>query len=244
MNMKLILQDPAVLIATGVILIALVPLFWAFGRLFKKAPSSDEELFAGESPDLSKTDDLFGARPPVRQEPLPPTYPEFSVAPPRDSRSATPAPSAPTKEMVERLDSMSQRLNDMQVVLQRQSTGAAAGTPMSMETIDKLLKIISNVTQQVDQLQRSMGVTPAAPASGAALQSTGLAGPPAGQATPPQGAPRPSPAAVPNSAAEGTQMIPGPGRGIGVAGGALSRPSPAQKPTSGPGGPTTPPPGK
>ena len=64
--------------------------------------------------------------------------------------------------MASRLDNMTQKLSDMQIVLQRQAAGAPAGTPLTPETIDKLLKIIGNVTQQVDVLQKSLGA-PAMP---------------------------------------------------------------------------------
>jgi hypothetical protein len=84
-----------------------------------------------------------------------------------------PVPVAPaiSQEVAERLDSMTQRLSEMQTVLQKQAAAPAStpaanspggvGQGFSPETIDKLLKIIGNVIQQVDVLQKSLKAPPA-----------------------------------------------------------------------------------
>jgi len=243
--MKINFQDPAIAISLGVVLIGLAFFIWAVGKLFKKASPLDDSLLGSETlpPSPSGADELFSARQTLTPEPNNPLYKEFGVSPDPDIRPSpggkerTVAPSV-SKEMVERLDNMTLRLTDMQAVLQRQGTTAAAGSPMSPETIDKLLKIISSVTQQVDFLQRSLGAAPAAasPPSAAPMPTgqtslpTGQAGQPSGQASTPKPAPS---SATP------------PVRGIGVAGGALSRQAPAQKPTPAPGSAaSTPPPEK
>src|SRR4029077_16601435 len=150
-------------------------------------------------------------------------------------------PAAPpvSREMVERLDGMSQRLTEMQTVLQRQAS-SPAGTSLSAETLDKLLKIIGNVTLQVDILQSSLGATPSATPKPLETISTAAAAanpPPASNPAAETGssaAPSASPASTPKPTAPG-------GRGIGVAGGALSSfPRPGAKPGTGPGS-TSPP---
>lgn len=161
--MKIDFQDPAILIPIGVILVCFFALIWAIGQLFKKTPVNDPLLDLTGLP----SNDEFSL--PAQVSPA--SVPEFalpSTPPPLQPSviakpmmpAAGPAP-AQGREMVERLDMMSQRLNDMQVVLQRQANTAPAGTPLSPETIDKLLKIVGSVTQQVDLLQKSLGGLPA-----------------------------------------------------------------------------------
>jgi hypothetical protein len=212
--MKINFQDPAILIPVGVILIGLVLFFWAVGKLFKKSASVEDYAVGEPLAPNAGTDDLFSAAPiedlPRRNNEFVPPPPETRPSPARDALPAV------NKEMSERLDSMTQRLSDMQAVLQRQAGAVPAGSPLTPETIDKLLKIIGNVTQQVDALQRSLGATPTTPA-----------------ATP---APGPSPAQPPRPAAAPATGAPG-GKTIGVAGGALSglgRTNPASPPGAGP----------
>ena len=135
-------KDPVVLICSGIIFVGFLGLVWAvakFRRLMKLMPAGGNPAnpsFPG-IPDLRGFD--LGLRPPA-------------------------APQAPaiTKDVADRLDSMTQRLSEMQSVLAKHSTAAPAdpggvvGQGFSPETIDKLLKIIGNVIQQVDILQKNL----------------------------------------------------------------------------------------
>jgi hypothetical protein len=135
-------KDPVVLICSGIIFVGFLGLVWAvakFRRLMKLMPAArnpaDEPLSA--TPDLRGFD--LGIRPPAVAH----------------------APTV-TKDVADRLDSMTQRLAEMQAVLVKQSSaapadaGGAVGQGFSPETIDKLLKIIGNVVQQVDILQKNL----------------------------------------------------------------------------------------
>jgi len=158
--MNPLLTDPVVLICGGVILVGLVCLIWAIGKFRRlKAPAAVPprlDDLAAEVEGLPRVD--FSA--PAMTPPAP-------VAPP--------AP-AVAREVADRLDGMTQRLAEMQAVLLKQSSAAPAdsgtvGQGFSPETIDKLLKIIGNVMQQVDILQKNIhptkepGLTAAAPES-------------------------------------------------------------------------------
>jgi cell division protein FtsN len=211
--MNIRFQDPAFLIPIGIIILGVILLLWAIGKLFKKAPSAEEFAVQDSLLPPAGNNELFGDMTP----PAP-----VAVRPPTPIREKETGP-AVNKEMVDRLDTMAQRLSDMQTVLQRQAGAVPAGSPLTPETIDKLLKIIGNVTQQVDALQRSLGVTPTTPAPAAT---------PAAAPTIPQAA---SPAASP--AAPGVPPATGGGKPIGIAGGALS--GLGRKPTTPP--PGTPP---
>lgn len=149
MNPQL-LKDPVVLICVGIIFIGFVVLLWAIGK------------FRTLGSDSAKTDSL---------DDLIPTTPNLPDIEFRPSERLTPA-SAPSpamavsKEVADRLESMTQRLTEMQSVLMKQSASASAqsstagnagvGQGFSPETIEKLLKIIGNVIQQVDVLQKSI----------------------------------------------------------------------------------------
>jgi hypothetical protein len=153
--MKALLTDPVVLICSGIIVVGIIGFFWATGK-FRR--------LGAESSQSDGTDDLL----------MPSTdLPEISIQSPFPN-ARMPAPSAPStsgsgpvvsKDVADRLESMTQRLSEMQSVLMKQSaagTGAAGapaggvGQGFSPETIDKLLKIIGNVIQQVDILQKSL----------------------------------------------------------------------------------------
>jgi hypothetical protein len=202
-TMKIDYQDPTILIPVGIILIGLALFFWALGKLLKKSTGSG-----------LPGDDLLTS--PAGSDPLPPlpdlnapSVSSFDFKPP--ARESAPSAVVPNREISERLENMNQRLADMQTVLQRQATTAAPGTPLSPETIDKLLKIIGNVTQQVDVLQKSLGITPSSA--------------PAASAPPPSQAPA-APSANPPAA----------GKRFGVLGGALSafpKTGPGQAPPGG-----------
>ncbi len=79
-----------------------------------------------------------------------------------DFQATAPVPTAVSPDVItDRLDTMVQRLGDMQNMLLRQANQPTpAGLPP--ETIDKLLKIIGNVVQQIDVLQKNMGAAPTA----------------------------------------------------------------------------------
>ena len=144
---KALLTDPVVLICAGVVFIGVIALFWAIGKL---------KNMGSAIPDESPVADLIASASPLSEidirSPETPSRPPVAVAP------------AVSKDVADRLETMSQRLSEMQTVLMKQSTtsasGAAGGAPVgqgfSPETIDKLLKIIGNVIQQVDVLQKNL----------------------------------------------------------------------------------------
>jgi hypothetical protein len=142
-------KNPIVWICLGVILLGAVAFLWAVMQLFKSEPQrnvssaqDDLGLAAGES----ATDDLLSDPLAIAKEPV------------RAPSAATGGPVS--REVADRLESMSQRLAEMQNVLARQSgdAPAGAGQGFSPETVDKLLRIIGNVTQQVDILQRALNI--------------------------------------------------------------------------------------
>jgi hypothetical protein len=154
--MKSLISDPVFLISGGILIAGLIAFFWAVGK-FRR--------LAVEGMVSDSTDDLL---------PAAPDLPDIDFrAPVQQTRTSTfvPAP-APTstvsKDVAERLESMTQRLSEMQTVLLKQSAAASTAAPggapsgvgqgFSPETIDKLLKIIGNVIQQVDILQKSTNV--------------------------------------------------------------------------------------
>jgi hypothetical protein len=151
--MKDLFADPVILISCGVMLMGIIGLFWGIAK-FRRMKSA--------APAGKATDELFPAGPDLRDI---------------DFRAPTLAPAATvSKDVAERLDSMTQRLSEMQSVLMKQSAGGGApgqagtaagglGQGFSPETIDKLLKIIGNVIQQVDILQKSMNMPKDAPAT-------------------------------------------------------------------------------
>ena len=151
-----LLTDPVVLICAGIIVIGLAAFFWAVGKW--------RRLGAPVLDDTAPIEDLIPSDP----SPLP----EIDIRPPempfrQAAPAAAPAP-AVSQEVAERLETMTQRLSEMQTVLMKQSAaapGGPAGAPggvgqgFSPETIEKLLKIIGNVIQQVDILQKSLNLT-------------------------------------------------------------------------------------
>lgn len=166
MNFNSSLTDPLVLICIGVLVIGLVFLFWAIGRLRKKSEPVAEDyasLPEDSAPISEPVSAIEREEPPMRAQ----------------ERAPTPAPApvqtAATREVAERLDLMAQRLADMQNVLSKAAVpqvgpgpAGAMGQGFSPETIDKLLKIIGNVIQQVDILQKSMDLKPSTPPPGKA----------------------------------------------------------------------------
>ena len=151
-----LLTDPVVLICTGIIVIGVITLFWAVGK-FKNSSTTTEFV---------PVDDLVAPASAPASDPVPEIDLKTPEFPTRPTRMSAPAVSG---DVAERLEAMTQRLSEMQSVLMKQSAGAAvgagAGTAGAMgqgfspETIDKLLKIIGNVIQQVDILQKSLNLT-------------------------------------------------------------------------------------
>jgi hypothetical protein len=140
---KSLLTDPVVLICSGIIVAGLVGLFWGIGK-FRRVMSA--------SPGRGSFDDALSSAPEARD--LDFRAPVIGSAP---------AASAVGKDVAERLESMTLRLAEMQAALTKQSSGAGSpaaaggvGQGFSPETIDKLLKIIGNVIQQVDILQKNL----------------------------------------------------------------------------------------
>lgn len=146
---KSLLTDPIVLGCVGVMVAGLLGLIWALGRFRKlAAPSPDDAVFQDPIASISSLPDIPAARP----SPIPVSVPTPSASP------------AVSREVADRLESMTQRLSEMQNVLMKQASGGAPGAPaaggmgqgFSPETIDKLLKIVGNVIQQVDILNKSL----------------------------------------------------------------------------------------
>jgi hypothetical protein len=136
--------DPVILICAGVICIGLVALIWAiyrFRHLSKSLPA-----------DKSASGGRVGA--------MPDTFGLDLGIPPLPMSAPAPSP-AVSKEVADRLEGMTQRLAEMQAVLTKQSSAPSTepggvGQGFSPETIDKLLKIIGNVVQQVEVLQKNL----------------------------------------------------------------------------------------
>jgi len=153
--MKPFLSDPVVLICSGIFLIGFFTFFWAIAK-FRRLLKSTSASTASFDDILSPSADMSGLNrgtPPVRSS-------SFSTP-----VSAGGSSTVVSKEVSDRLDGMTQRLAEMQALLNRQASTApsdpsahagAMGQGFSPETIDKLLKIIGNVVQQVDILQKNL----------------------------------------------------------------------------------------
>ncbi len=148
--MKALLTDPVVLICSGVIIFGIIGLLWAIGK-FRRMTSPEAEI--GE-PDNNLL-------------PVEASIPEIDYgAPVLSTPAARSSPAPISRDVSDRLESMTQRLAEMQSVLMKQSANASAaqgaaggvGQGFSPETIEKLLKIIGNVIQQVDILQKNINV--------------------------------------------------------------------------------------
>jgi len=142
------LTDPVVLICSGIIVVGLIGLFWAIGK-FSRLESA---------PRVEQPMDDFSRAMTNRMG--------LDFTPPSKPLSSPVVPAVPgvTEEMANRLESMTQRLAEMQAVLAKQSSDAGAapgavGQGFSPETIDKLIKIVGNVIQQVDILQKSLNLS-------------------------------------------------------------------------------------
>ena len=218
MNMNF--HDPAVMISVGVIFVGFGLLIWAINKLRQKAPHQEARDFLNpRSSKASAVDDLFTGRSVDRGTA---SFSEFAPSPEAPPAKSRPPLPAINKEMMERMDAMTQRLSDMQNLLQRQANNpAAAGTTLTAEAIDKLLKIIGNITQQIDFLHRSMGPPSAETASPApvAIETISAA---AAVANPPPTATKPAGAASTSAPSSPPSPLKPGAKTIGVVGGALS----------------------
>jgi hypothetical protein len=158
--MKPIIGDPVVLLCGGIILIGFFSLIWAilkFSRLGKTG-----------TPSQTRFDDILSSTDALRA-------PDLGITPARSfapsaSTSGAGSPTIVSKEVADRLDGMTQRLAEMQMLLSKQPAAdpaghAGMGQGFSPETIDKLLKIIGNVIQQVDILQKNINPSKDGPSS-------------------------------------------------------------------------------
>jgi hypothetical protein len=234
--MDFIKQDPLIVALLGGIFFCSAILFWLVGKL-KKKPSA-------LSPDWAAP--RAGAEPPaptsLLDENLRSPFAVPDVAEPKAEvriEPGRPAAAAPmtgrpgaalamSREVADRLEGMNQRLVEMQAVLMRQTgssapaqAGAAVhsvGQGLTPETIDKLLKIIGNVMQQVDVLQKGLtpakgaSTSPPAPAGGApgAKASTASSAPsaPVAPVAPSNAPPGSSPPLAPVPKPSGAQTPP------------------------------------
>lgn len=160
--MKPVTGDPVILICSGVLLVGILSLIWAIAKF--------RRLLKAEPPAKAPYDGVLSTAPDLRGL-------DLEVAPIRSSPLPSPLPAGPaatvSKDVSDRLDGMTQRLAEMQMLLAKQATSdpsaqaSSLGQGFSPETIDKLLKIIGNVIQQVDILQKNVnlakeGATPKA----------------------------------------------------------------------------------
>jgi len=192
---------------------------WAIGKLRgpQTAEASHDVLAEGIGADVTdvdlSVDTLEG--------------PSFNSAPmePPIIRTPAVAPAPPlNKDIADRLETMTQRLSEMQSVLSRQTAtpslagGAAApaGQGFSPETIDKLLKIIGNVLQQVDILQRSLNIakpeaaSPTTPQVAAPRPMVSPMTSPMGSLSAVKKAPAPAPAPAPGPSGSPPSGLPKP----------------------------------
>jgi len=207
-------HDPVLWICSGILLFGTLFLIWAIGKL------------RGPSDTLSSGDILADGLGAEATE-IDAAHDEPSFALPALNRMPARAAGGQTppvpKEIADRLENMTQRLTEMQTVLSRQastptlaSSPGAAGQGFSPETIDKLLKIIGNVIQQVDILQKSLNM--AKPDVASASAPGGFSPKPASATAPASGVRQPGSIMGPLSAVK--PAAPGTG--------------PAGKPPSGP----------
>jgi hypothetical protein len=153
-----LLKDPIVLICGAIILVGFFALLWAISQLVSKKSARRGLQASGAAddsfPPLDQVDTDFRDPLVSRQEIARPVSAPGSGGP------------LVNREVADRLETMTQRLAEMQAVLTKQSGSTASGGTaqpgvgqgFSPETIDKLLRIIGNVVQQVDVLQKSLNV--------------------------------------------------------------------------------------
>jgi hypothetical protein len=148
--MNIHLNDPVILACAGILFLGFLFLVTALRAIFRSSASADDLGFGGDATAERLAD--FGAERDVMAESLARAARGREAAPPAVSASGA---AAVSPDVAARLDAMSQRLVEMQRVLAQQPE-AAQGQGFSPETVDKLLKIIGNVIQQVDVLQKSL----------------------------------------------------------------------------------------
>jgi len=172
--MKINFSDPVVLGAIGVMVLCVIGLIVSIRAYMKMSRPSEDDVppldLEQEPPAELDIPTIEPETPPVAPEPVKPA-PLLPKPPPPAPFVPSPVSSPPVaasasgtsvpKDVVERLETMNQRLAEMQSVLSKQAVPAGPGAPPGMgqgfspETIDKLLRIIGNVVMQVEILQRS-----------------------------------------------------------------------------------------
>ena len=172
-----LLKDPVVLGAGCVILVGLILLIWAIRKLAK-----------GSTPAAPAALDDFEFQLPPRPAPMPAAPPPppptvtrpLSVVTPEANpfvAAAPPAPAAPppavSRDVLDKVDLISQRLVDMQMLLNKQlsassaTQGGGGALSLSPDMLEKLVNLMGNVVQQVEILQKSMSGAAEAPAANA-----------------------------------------------------------------------------
>jgi hypothetical protein len=152
--MKDLLMTPEVMGAIGVIVVGFVLLILAVRALRKSSKPKPIKEF--DFPALTN------------HEPLSVVSPDSN---PFSTPAASPAPApVANKEVLNKVDLISQRLVDMQMLLNKQvsasaAQGAGSNAGLSPDMLDKLLKITATVAQQIEVLQKALGGTPTAPAA-------------------------------------------------------------------------------
>jgi hypothetical protein len=151
--MKDLWMDPVVLVSGGVIAAGIIFLLLALRALQKSSKPGAVKEF--DFPSF------------VRPEPLSVVSPDSN---PFAANTVVPPPVAvANKDVLQKVDLISQRLVDMQMLLNKQvsvSAHAAGNNPgLSPEMLDKLLRITSTVAQHIDVLQKALGAGMAPPAN-------------------------------------------------------------------------------
>jgi|GEM_PF-3128699 len=145
--MKEWLLDPVVLGTLGVLVVGFILLVLAIRALMRSPKKTSGSI----------EDFTF---------PTPRNEPPLTVVSPNANPFAThvptpPAPPINNREIVDKVDLISQRLVDMQMLLNKQLSapqqGGGGALTLSGETLDKLIKMTAVVIQQVDVLQKAMG---------------------------------------------------------------------------------------
>lgn len=154
-----LLKDPVVLGAGCVILVGFILFVWAIRK-----------LMGGSSAAASPANDFEFQLPPrpVTPTPPPPTARPLSVVSPETNpfaNAAPPAQAAPpavSRDVLDKVDLISQRLVDMQMLLNKQlsassaTQGGGGALSLSPDMLEKLVKLMGSVVEQVEVLQKNM----------------------------------------------------------------------------------------
>jgi len=160
--MNVLWTDPVVLTAGGFLFVGIILFFWGAKRLFSRGRNSDP----AETPielEITSANDLPFSRP----------------------AATLPLAEQVNKEMATKLESMTQRLAEMQTLLNKQNAVSSAPA-LAPDTLDKMINNVNTVIQQVDLLQKSVE-------SGSAPASAPAPVRPAPVSTPTPAAPKSSP---------------------------------------------------